>query len=151
MHNTIKRELSKNDSAAIIAGMRAEELDVLIGRNLRRLREARQISQKQLADTIQTPAPRISAYESGYEGMGKDIMARVCNALGVQPWEFYITDQTPCIVDENEKRILYTIREAEALGVADDIERYGIFRIAEAKKTTTATSRKSGRARHQTR
>lgn len=126
-------------------------IDDLTKKNLVRLMNARGLKQIELADKIETTPQHLNAILRGDRGLGSDLLTRVCNALGVQPWEFYVTEQTPCIIDEKEKQILYTIREAEKMGVAEDIARYGQFRIAEAKKTKTAAPRKSRGTRHKTR
>ena len=110
------------------------DLDKLIGKNLRRLREKYGFTQPQLASMIGTTPQRLSAYETGRDGMGKDYMERVCKALKIQPWEFYLTEQTPIIADEYELEALDRARRAQAAGVAEDVAKYGEYRITEANK-----------------
>ena len=138
-------ELSKKRNLSYSYGV---DIDKLIGKNLRRIREQKKISQEQLAELINTPSTRLSAYETGREGMGKDIMSRVCKALDVRPYEFYFELGIPLIVDNDEKDLLHTYREAKELGgaVAEKIPQYGRFLLTETKKPegkTTAKSRTS--------
>jgi transcriptional regulator with XRE-family HTH domain len=127
-------QLSKFGIVANLPLVKSEEIDILIGQNLRRLREAQKMSQGMLAEISKTPQTRISAIESGREGMGKDLMTRMCNALKVDPWEFYWTDKTPVIKDKQEQLEIFRHREATMLGVAEEVAKYETFRIDEAKK-----------------
>lgn len=125
--------------------MKASEIDRLIGKNLRRLRAARGLSQKALADSIDTPAPRISAYENGIEGMGKDIMTRICNVLHVQPYEFYLAPGVPMAADEEELELLEKMREARELGIIDGMIDYANYLIAKhTKERKRETKKKAG-------
>lgn len=109
------------------------DIDVLIGKNLRRLRLEKNISQESLAQMIGTTASRLSAYESGREGMGKDIMTRVCKALNVKPYEFYIEPSTPMAENDHEMQHLLLYREARQLGLADEIDRYTRYTVEHEK------------------
>ena len=54
------RELPEKDSLSIIGSMRTLNIDVLIGKNVRRLREGHGLSQAQLAIMIGTTPQRLS-------------------------------------------------------------------------------------------
>jgi transcriptional regulator with XRE-family HTH domain len=114
------------------------DLDKLIGSNLRRIREARGLSQSRLAEMIGTTPQRLSSYETGRDGMGKDYMERVCKALIVDPWEFYWTEKTPIVRDANEMADILQRREAEKVGIAD------MVREAEASWIVAAKKKKDG-------
>lgn len=58
------------------------ELDRLIGRNLKAMREARGWSQEKLAEMIDSDRRYISALENG-RGMGDSVLQRLCEVLGV--------------------------------------------------------------------
>ena len=133
--NTIECDFTGTGNPVIVLSMKANEIDERIGKNLRRIREAHHISQKHLAELIGTPAPRISEYETGAEGMGKDIMARICRVLKVELWEFYWTEKMPIIVDEHEREALERYRREQTAGVAEDVAKYGEFRISEAARS----------------
>ncbi len=110
------------------------DIDFLIGRNLRRLREDRNLSQDELAEMMMVSKQRISGIETGREGMGKDLMARACKALKVELWEFYWTEKTPIIRNEREQQKVYRHREEEKLGIAEEVARYENYQIDLAKK-----------------
>lgn len=59
-----------------------KELDKLMGRNLKRLREERGLSQEQLAELIESDRRYISAMENG-RGIGDSIMRRLCAVFTV--------------------------------------------------------------------
>lgn len=131
-------QLLSSDSFAIVCSVKAEDIDVLIGKNLRRIRERHDVSQEELAAMIGTPATRLSAYENGREGLGKDIMARVCRALKVEPWEFYWTEKTPIVRDAREMADIEQRREAEKVGIADMVREAEASWIVAAKKKSGA-------------
>ena len=59
-----------------------KELDKQMGRNLKRLREERGLSQEQLAELIESDRRYISAMENG-RGIGDSILQRLCRVLAV--------------------------------------------------------------------
>ncbi len=135
---TILRELSILSNSSIVASMKLptspSNIDFLIGKNLKRIRGEMNWTQDQMANCLGVAVPRISAYESGREGIGKDVMARICNALGVRPHELFMDDDVLVPRGTLEINHMEGIREAEKLQVAEDIAQYGRFRIEEAKK-----------------
>ncbi len=70
--------------------MRGKDIDALIGLNLQRLINKVGTSQNKLAEMIGVPPTLINQIIKGKKGMGKDIQARICNALNVEPYEFYL-------------------------------------------------------------
>jgi transcriptional regulator with XRE-family HTH domain len=136
-------ELSGIENTSIIGLVDELDIDFLIGRNLRRLRELRGLSQDDLADKMTVSKQRISGIETGREGMGKDVMARACKALEVHPWEFYVDEKTPCVLDEKERQALYMIREAEKFGVAEDVAEYARFKTMSQKRETALLTKVS--------
>ena len=63
------------------------ELNVTLGRNLKRLRAEKGLTQEQLAELAETDKRYISAMENG-RGIGKELLLRLCDALGVSQQEF---------------------------------------------------------------
>ena len=127
------------------------DIDVLIGKNLKRLRTIKNLSQEHLAEMINTPATRLSAYENGREGMGKDIMTRICKALSVEPYEFFLFDKAPIIADSIEQNLLQTYRAIKHIDpiVADDVIKYGKWRLEKTEETEkNPLAHKSKRIRH---
>lgn len=123
---------------AIVSSVRSEDIDILIGINLKRIRESHGLTQEQLSALIGTPATRLSSYEHGRDGLGKDIMARVCRALKVDLWEFYWTEKTPIVKDAREMADIQQRREAEKVGIADMVREAEASWIVAAKKKSGA-------------
>lgn len=61
----------------------------ITGKNLKRLREAKGWTQKDLATATGTLTPQISAIENGKRGIGKSLMLKFVKALGCDPSDFY--------------------------------------------------------------
>lgn len=60
-----------------------KDLDRLMGRNLKRMREERGWSQEQLAEMIDSDRRYISAVENG-RGVGRSLLERLCRAFDVE-------------------------------------------------------------------
>lgn len=115
--------------------LNAKDLDKLIGKNLKRIRLKAELTQDKLGEMIGVDGVVIAQIEGAIRGMGKVVMSRLCKALNVYPYEFYIDNDTPVAYDEIEKETLFTLREAKKLGVAEEIPKYGKYLIQEIKKT----------------
>ncbi|OGW20080.1 MAG: hypothetical protein A2X55_03155 [Nitrospirae bacterium GWB2_47_37] len=114
-----------------------KHIDKLIGKNLKRLRTQRKLTQTKLGDLIEVDGNVISQLEGAIIGMGKDIMARLCNALKVEPADFYISEKTPLPSSDLERKALYIAREAEKMGVryiAEEAVEYTTHRLQVVKK-----------------
>lgn len=94
----------------------AKTIDKLIGKNLKRLRQQVGLTQDALGEKIGVDGVVIAQLEGAIRGVGKKVMARLCNALQVEPFEFYINSHTPIVSTDLEKEILYTTRKAEEMG-----------------------------------
>jgi transcriptional regulator with XRE-family HTH domain len=79
-----------------------KELDRLMGRNLKRLREERGLSQEQLAEMIESDRRYISALENG-RGIGDSIMQRLCRVFEVEEEAF-------APIGVNEQRAAYDLQ-----------------------------------------
>jgi len=132
-------ELHKNKYLPIISIVKDLEINRLIGKNLRRLRDSRKLSLSKFADIVGSTPQRISGIENGREPMGKAMMEKICGQLNVRPWEFYIEEDTPLITDSSEKRQLELFREARALGVAEEVTRYGMYQIEGARRAAAGS------------
>lgn len=133
LKTAINRQFHFSGTHAITLCM--EDPDVLIAKNLRRLRLRRGLSQAALAVLVGgIDKDKVSGHETGNIPVGKAMLMRYCKALKARPWEFYFEDTTPIISKLSEQDMTYTLREAEKLGVAEDIMRYGKFLVQDAKK-----------------
>lgn len=129
------------------------EIDVMVGRNLKRLRIHSGMTQEGLAEKLNiTSSGLIPQWESGVKGIGKNVLEKLCVIFNVRPYEFYIEDKTPLITDEDEKDLLITFREAKELGgaVAEKIPEFGRFIITQTKKSKRTGTGKGKKTRHKT-
>lgn len=122
------KSLFYGNASPILRHMDAEDIDIIIGRNLRRIRYRMGLTQEAIGNLIGNPKSKISAIESGQEGLGKELMARLCTALSLSLWEFYLDDQTPLPQSNLEEEALYFARSAEKVGqgaIAENLIGYG--------------------------
>jgi len=125
-----------------------KDINRLIGKNLKRLRLEKKLTQERLGELVGVDGNVIARIEGNILGLGKKLMLKICSVLNVKLYQFFLEDDIPIIQDETEKEILYTIREAKPLGVAESISKYGRFIIAETQKKETPGIRKSRKVRH---
>jgi transcriptional regulator with XRE-family HTH domain len=111
----------------------ANDINMIIGKNLRRIRKTRGWTQEFLAVKIGVTTILINQIENAKKGMGKDVMARVCNILQVHPWEFYLADDTP-IMRDDERKFVEVMRKARPLNLSENIAQYARYLIDHAKK-----------------
>lgn len=107
----------------------------LLGNNLRRLRNGRGFTQDQLGGMLDPPVDgsHIAGIEAG-NGVSDEVLARLCNALKVEPWEFSWTEKMPIVKDDQEREYLDLIHQASAAGVAEEITRYGRYIVSTSGK-----------------
>jgi len=65
-----------------------DEIRHLTAANLKRIREAKGLSQTELARRINSHASTLNAIENEKQGLGKDLLVRICQALSVDAIEF---------------------------------------------------------------
>jgi len=120
--------------------IKKEDIKVIIGRNLKRLRIARGYTQDKLGSLLK-PDPidgsHVAAIEGG-KGVSDDILARLCNALDADIWEFSWTEKTPIVRDAREMADIEQRREAEKVGIADMVREAEASWIVAAKKKSGA-------------
>ena len=122
------------NSATVSLMKKADIVDQLIAKNLRRIREKKSLSQAGVGALVGMDKDKISAYENAHIVMGKGVMLRFCKALNIDFWEFYWTENAPLIKDDYEQQALDRYRREQVAGVAEDVAKYGEYRIEEAKK-----------------
>jgi len=62
----------------------------LFGRRLRRLREARQLTQQELGEQADLSFKYLGAIERGEENPSLKVITKLAGALGVEPFEMFI-------------------------------------------------------------
>jgi transcriptional regulator with XRE-family HTH domain len=120
------------------ASMKDKELNMLMGLNLRKLRLASKLTQEQLAERLDVCSGSVPKWEAGTKGIGKKVLVKLCKFFNVKPYAFYADEKMPHTINAREQGIVYKYREAEKLGVADLIEQFGDFMVAQAKNKQKA-------------
>lgn len=121
--------------------MKNNDLNILIGLNLRRLRLERSLTQDQLADRLQVSTGLITKWEAGRKGIGKRLLLKLCKSLNVKPCLFYVDKNTPYITSSRERDIVCMLREAEKAGVVEMIEQFTQFIVNQAKNKRRTVSK----------
>ena len=106
-------------------------------KNLKRILKRYNLNQRQLAKMINTEPGYLNKMINKKRNVSEDIVERICKALQVRPYEFYIESEDELPATDLERKALYTIREAEALGVAhiaEEVCEYTAHRINLIKK-----------------
>ncbi|MHB8843295.1 MAG: helix-turn-helix domain-containing protein [Nitrospirota bacterium] len=112
--------------------MNDSELKKMMGSNLRKLRLESRMTQEQLAERLHVSGGLIPKWESGAKGIGKKVLVKLCVVFNVRPYMFCRDELIPLITNPREQEMVYTIREAERLGVCEQIEQYCTFIISQA-------------------
>ena len=63
------------------------------GKRLREIRKSRQLTQEELAETIGIALPNISYIETGKTFPSVETQEKLCDALGIKIYEFYMFDE----------------------------------------------------------
>lgn len=92
-----------------------------IGIRIRKYREIRNLSQKQLAELIGVSNSRVSNWEQGINRPDADILAEICRALQVSPSELLDVHLTDEEITGHEKRVLQAYRARPELQHAVNI------------------------------
>lgn len=92
-----------------------------IGSRIRKYREERGISQKQLAQLINVSNSRISNWEQGINRPDADIIADICRALNVSPSELMGIRLASDEFTEQEKKLIRAYREKSDMQKAVNI------------------------------
>ena len=92
-----------------------------LGNRIRKYREERGLSQKQLSDMINVSNSRISNWEQGINRPDADILADICRALSVSPSELLDVRLSEDDLSDHERCIIKAYREKTDMQKAVDI------------------------------
>lgn len=92
-----------------------------IGSRIRKFREERHLSQRQLADLIHVSNSRVSNWEQGINRPDADILADLCRALQISPSELLEVHLSQNEISGHERRIIESYRAKPDLQKAVDI------------------------------
>ena len=92
-----------------------------IGKRIRKYREDRGLSQKELADKIGVSNSRISNWEKGINRPDADILAALCRALNVSPSELLDVRLSVDELNDQERKVIQAYRTKTELQHAVNI------------------------------
>lgn len=92
-----------------------------IGSRIRRYREERGLSQKQLAELIGVKNSRVSNWEQGLNRPDADILAALCRALQVSPSELLDVKLVDDELNAQERKVIMAYRAKTELQQAVNI------------------------------
>lgn len=81
-----------------------------IGSRIRKFREERGMSQKQLADMLNVSNSRVSNWEQGINRPDADILADMCRALKVSPSELLDVHLSEDDFTDHERKVIHAYR-----------------------------------------
>ena len=92
-----------------------------IGSRIRKYREMRGLSQKQLAEMIGVSNSRVSNWEQGINRPDANILAAICNVLDVSPSDMLDIRTSSDNITEKERELLRAYREKTEMQHAVDV------------------------------
>ena len=92
-----------------------------IGNRIRKYRENRGLSQKELAELIGVSNSRVSNWEQGINRPDADIIANICTALNVSPSELLDVRLAPDELNDQERKVIMAYRTKTNLQQAVNI------------------------------
>ncbi len=92
-----------------------------IGKRIRKYREDRKLSQKDLADMIGVSNSRISNWEKGINRPDADMLADLCRALKVSPSELLDVRLSTDELNDQERKVIQAYRTKTELQQAVNI------------------------------
>ena len=117
-----------------------------IAENIRHFRERKSWTQVHLADQVQCSQSTISGVESGSLRPGLDLLERIAESLGVEPWKLFVAAGRQRELRHLPKEIqeLMSLRESsdpQFVQLAEDLARL----IADHLKLVEKSQRRRGR------
>jgi len=100
-----------------------------IGKNIKRIREAKRMSQKEVIVEIDMGAAQYSRIENGKTEPSVSTLERIAKALGVKLSELFAAEKDLQDIDSQDKTIMEKVRLIESLS---DEEKHTIFSILDA-------------------
>lgn len=145
--NIIPLKVHRQSIASLLSlmVMKQNELNTIMGKNLKRLRIQAGFTQEYLGELLsalsieekEVTQGLIARWESGEKGFGKKVIINLCKIFKNHPYEFYLEPDTPLPITDIERKALFAVREAEKMGlphVAEESCEYIIHRLQKIKK-----------------
>jgi len=106
-----------------------KQLNMNIGQNIKRVRTAKNMSQKELTSIIDMGAAQFSRIENGKTDPSVNTLERIAKALGVSLSELFIDENSDTEVISHDKTIMEKVRLIESL---QEDEKQVIFKMLDA-------------------
>lgn len=95
----------------IIRMAKIKDINKLFGHNLVRIIEKEGLSQNKLAGLLSVTPPYINDICQGKTYVSKKTLQKLCDVLNTEPYEFYIQDETPVVINSTEMKVLDNMRK----------------------------------------
>ena len=92
-----------------------------IGSRIRKYRELRSLTQKQLAELLGVSNSRISNWEQGINRPDADIIANICKVLNISPSDLLDVHLSNEALTERERQVICAYRKRQDVRQAVDI------------------------------
>ena len=100
-----------------------------LAKTLKKVREAKGLSQKQLAGLLKMPQPQYSHIESGKTDPAFSAVVKIAKALGMSLSELFAADEIFSEVNAYDKTLMEKLRLIDSL---DETEKKSIYNIVDA-------------------
>src|ERR1035438_10231175 len=100
-----------------------------LGKTLKKVREAKGLSQKELAGLLKMPQPQYSRIEGGKTDPSFPAVVKIAKALGVTLSELFEADEIFKDVNSYDKTLMEKLRLIDAL---DETEKKSIYHIVDS-------------------
>ena len=101
----------------------------MLGRTLKKVREAKGLSQKELAGLIDMAQAQYSRIESGKTDPSFSVVAKIVDALKLSLSEFFKADDIFTEVNSYDKTLMEKLRLLDSL---DDVEKSSIYNLIDS-------------------
>jgi len=134
--------------------MKAGELNIITGHNIRRLRKMHEYTQEELANRIKAKTSHISEMENGKRGIGEKIIVRLCNLFKVEPYEFYVNHDSPVPLTPLEYKALNVVKQAQQMKaehIVNEVFEFTRYRLDLFKRELRVQNKTKGAKRRKSR
>jgi transcriptional regulator with XRE-family HTH domain len=104
-------------------GIREGDIRLLVGKNLKRLRDLQNISQLNLAGKADLTHNFINDIENGKKGISCRSLAKLSTALGVEPYQFFLPES---VADDSFSSYAYDLKDSFTKAVDTVMSRYSL-------------------------
>ena len=118
--------LTFSEFHCIILNNRGDDMAYEIGLRIKKYREAKNITQKQLAEILKVTSSRIANWEVGVNRPDVDLLADICRALNVSPSELLDVRLDTTELTQQEQQLVLNYRAKtnlqEAINILLDLD-----------------------------